>query len=319
MDQCISSDPQTLAAFTIDDGYTSWVEVVDPILEKHNLSITGFINDVEEGHNVKSRITLTWDAVKTLAETGRWEFGWHGTDHFLLTGLTSEKEEEQIAGFDELFEEHSLPRPRTFCYPYGGYDFSTMRTASKYFPAARTVSEGANTVYWVKEHPMEIKVTRIYEERDNDYYEGMISENLNRGVFIVFYLHSVEEPIATKEHPIEITSEDFEKLIGWLVEQDVKIVSFSQGIEEMKSRDFQVRSSIKFDNPLQTRITSQQIPMPSRYWETTLFFANFFGRYVPFIGDLLLKYWAPVTVFIVLSLVFCLANSIILIRRSDRS
>ncbi len=297
-------------ALTIDDGYTSWTETIDPILEKFNLSITGFINNLEAVDR-----DLTWEDVKRLSETGRWEFGWHSTNHPDLTTLSNKKEEEEISVADELFTSQSLPNPKTFCYPYGAYDFTTIATSKKYFSFARTVDEGTNSAYWVQEHPMEIKVTRIYQGRDTDFYKDIVSENLNKGTFIVFYLHAVGEPV---EGSVEITTEDFETLMEWLSRQDVKIVSFNQGLNEMKERDYQMKLNIIFDNPLQQRYTSA-IPIPSRYWEVTFISARVLGKFNPLVGDLILKYNTFLTILVMLSLLLCIYVSKSLIKRRNRS
>jgi len=151
---------QTLVSITVDDGYRSWIEEIDPILKKYNVSITGFINDIEKAkERVKTtNISITWEMVEQLSKTGRWEFGWHGINHSSLIMLNNSEKEEQICGFQELFEEHGLPNPKTFCYPFGTYDAATINIVSKYFSAARTTWEGINTVNWIKENPMKILV-----------------------------------------------------------------------------------------------------------------------------------------------------------------
>ena len=180
-----------------------------------------------------------------------------------------------------------------------------MLTTEKYFSAARTVNEGPNTVYWVQKHPMEIKVTRIYQDRDIDFYKDIVSENLNKGTFIVFYLHAVGEPVAGD---IEITLKNFEELMEWLTKQNTQIVSFSQGLNEMRNRNYQMKRNIRFDNPLQRRYTST-LPIPSRYWELSFGLARFIGKYNPSIGDLYLKYNTFITSFILFSLLLCMYMS----------
>ena len=305
---CIPGQSKTLVALTIDDGYRSWVDPIDPILKEYNFPITGFINDLNQVER-----SLTWDDVKKLSENELWEFGWHGLYHPDLTRLSRKEEERVISEGEQVFNNHSLPSPKIFCYPFGAYDFTTKLTVSEYFIASRSVQEGTNSAYWVQENPMEIKVTRIYHERDLDFYKNLVSENIDDGKLIVLYLHAVGEPVAGE---IEITIEDFEELIEWLTEQDVKIVSFQQGLEEMKTRNYNMKINIRFDNPLQQRYISA-IPLPSGFYEFTFASARFLGNFNPVIGDLILRFNVPLTTGIILFILLCLYSTKSLIKMSD--
>ncbi len=307
---CIPDSSDTLVALTIDDGYRSWLDSIDPILKEYNFPITGFINDLTQVEQ-----SLTWDDIKTLSENELWEFGWHGLYHSDLTRLSDKEEERVIAEGETVFNNHSLPSPKTFSYPFGAYDFTTKLTVSNFFIAARSVQEGPNSAYWVQEHPMEIKVTRIYHERNIGVYKNLVSENIHNGKFIVFYLHAVGEPVAGE---IEITIEDFKELIEWLTKQDVTIVSFKQGLEEMKTRNYDMKTNIRFDNPLQKKYVSA-IPLPSRFFELTFASAQVLGNFNPIIGDLILRFNVPLTTLITIILILCLNATKSLIKRSDRT
>jgi len=87
----------------------------------------------------------------------------------------------------------------------------------------------------VKKVPKEW-VQRINHERNNDFYKKIVTENIGKGVYIVFYFHSLEFHSFYYPDSLEISLENFDELIGWLVEQDVKVVTFSKGIEEMQGR-----------------------------------------------------------------------------------
>ena len=84
---------------------------------------------------------------------------------------------------------------------------------------------------------MRILIQRINHERNNDYYKAIITENVGEGVYIVFYFHSLEYHSLYYPDTLEISPLAFDDFIGWLAEQDVKIVTFSEGIMEMKSRE----------------------------------------------------------------------------------
>ncbi len=143
--RCIVENKQTLISFTIDDGYRSWYEIIDLISEKYGLPITGFLTN--------NLISLTWDEVKYLRDTGRWEFGWHTIDHPYLIRLNYTEMERQISDWS-VFEKYGLPSPETFAYPYGGYNYKAKEIASKYFLASRTTYEDVNTVCSIKDNPI---------------------------------------------------------------------------------------------------------------------------------------------------------------------
>ena len=111
--------PPRLVVLTFDDGERSHFTCAAPILEHHGFSATFFIT-AGLGFEDKERY-VTWDEVQALHEAG-FEIGNHTLAH---RNVQTQSAAEFRADLEELecrFQEHGLPRAKTFCYP--GYRVS---------------------------------------------------------------------------------------------------------------------------------------------------------------------------------------------------
>ncbi len=120
---------------TFDDGYQSWVDVVMPVLEKHNIKALFFIcsglldvygtetqkDFVKKRLLLKPRKTLSWEGAQKLVSAGH-TIGGHTVSHHNLAKL-SKKHPERV--WSEIKDnkvtlEHKLKtKVMDFAYPFG--------------------------------------------------------------------------------------------------------------------------------------------------------------------------------------------------------
>jgi peptidoglycan/xylan/chitin deacetylase (PgdA/CDA1 family) len=118
--------PDKAVALTFDDGYKNIFENAHPILYKHNLPYTVFINPSLIGVEAYQ---LTWQQVKLMAQQGA-TFANHGNEHqHLLARRTLESKQAWLARVmgDIEAAEKKLKRQlgyslRYMAYPYGEFD-----------------------------------------------------------------------------------------------------------------------------------------------------------------------------------------------------
>ena len=106
---------------TIDDGYKSFLTNGFPILKKHGVNATLFINTKDIG----SGDYMSWDDIKMLAEEGI-EIGNHTETHQYFLNLCAENRyvifKKELVNGQQLIQEKIGITPKVFAYPFGEYD-----------------------------------------------------------------------------------------------------------------------------------------------------------------------------------------------------
>jgi peptidoglycan/xylan/chitin deacetylase (PgdA/CDA1 family) len=119
--------------FTFDDGYTSWIEVVEPLLRKYNTHAVFFINSglldvhhdpalqsqfVRERLLLSPRKTLSWEGAQLLQREGHM-IGGHTATHARFSRLQKDMQEKEIKVDRERIEEMIQVVPSLFAYAFG--------------------------------------------------------------------------------------------------------------------------------------------------------------------------------------------------------
>lgn len=125
--------PEKPILLTFTNGYRNLQDIVDPVLANHNFNATAMIlpgrvggdsswdeGDINAGAPVVQH--LTWDQLRALQATGRWDFGSHSSTHPRLTTITNTTElNQEIAGSKQAIESELNGTVRAFSYPYGAH------------------------------------------------------------------------------------------------------------------------------------------------------------------------------------------------------
>ncbi len=133
-----------MMAITFDDGYRSTFDVAFPILQRFGIPATLFVPtafvgletpmswpgidhwaDSTDGDDLRC---VNWDQVGQLAAAG-WEIGSHSRTHPLLTTLTDEGLDHELAVSREECEAGSSSPCRAIAYPYGDVDVRVIEAA----------------------------------------------------------------------------------------------------------------------------------------------------------------------------------------------
>lgn len=257
--ECNCENSQTLIALTFDDGFSSWVSVVMPILICCNLTATAFI--CSPSYLMGDR-NFTWADVEELYSAG-WEIGWHTAEHTEFTVASKSEIVKDITNSQSLFQSHGLPAPVTFAYPGGMHDFTSMEIVDEYFLAARTCHIGVNSPCDVYEHPARLKTFFLGE--DAFAVKRTVNKHIGEGVFIVFLAHEIGQTAG------EMSIKDFENVAEFLYDEEQKgnidVVTFKEGVERMQELGKGGNRSwgIKLDSPFSSYSSVYGFPVPHRF------------------------------------------------------
>ena len=118
-------DASTTAAITFDDGYQCTFEEAWPVLRRHAIPATLF---VDTSRVDGPRPALSSEEVRTMAEGGM-EIASHSVSHVNLTELDAGELADELVDSRAALEA-MVERPVTgFAAPYGRYDASTVEAA----------------------------------------------------------------------------------------------------------------------------------------------------------------------------------------------
>lgn len=142
--------PEKPIVLTFLNGWRNHKDIVDPILARYGFKATNFIpphfiggDSSWDPHDKDPVIPhLTWDEIREMEASGRWDFQATGNEHTDLR-LTSPHIESRLA--KERIEQELGKTPRFFAYPYGaGTDEFHIRKAiwEEGYEAAFALREG---------------------------------------------------------------------------------------------------------------------------------------------------------------------------------
>jgi peptidoglycan/xylan/chitin deacetylase (PgdA/CDA1 family) len=114
---------------TVDDGYTSVLEIAAPILANRRHPALLFVSPALLGKETTPERIVSADELLELRRSG-FEVGAHGLDHRELTGLSDEELRRQCAGAREHLGDILGTLPRAFSYPHGAFDTRACRAVA---------------------------------------------------------------------------------------------------------------------------------------------------------------------------------------------
>ncbi len=146
LNNCENSDnfPEKPIIIQFDDGYTSFYEMVFPILHKYNIKaevyiITDYTQNLPTYH-CGSKF-LGWEQLKLMEDSGLVYVGLHGKNH---EPAINSSEEEMVKNFNlawDVIDENLGKHERFYVYPNGLFTAKTLKAFQE---------AGANTQFiWV--------------------------------------------------------------------------------------------------------------------------------------------------------------------------
>lgn len=120
--------PNTIA-LTFDDAYTSFAEIVIPVLERYRypaivfvpVGFVGKYNEWDQQFSDKKIPVLSWEKLKAITGNSLVTIGAHGFSHRPLSALSPDEITYEIAESKKLIELELHTRVDYFSYPYGQY------------------------------------------------------------------------------------------------------------------------------------------------------------------------------------------------------
>lgn len=137
--------PAKPVLITFDDGKkTNWT-VADPLLKKHGLRAVAFIYPTFIINKRNKHLKLTWDELRRMVASGRWDVESHTYWHPFLFKMTPKEQAFQFRKSREELEKRLGIQVRYVAYPFGGFNPKSIELLKEQgYAGAFTVNTGAN-------------------------------------------------------------------------------------------------------------------------------------------------------------------------------
>lgn len=218
-----------LVTFTFDDGFKDTYTKAAPTLAKYGLNGVAYVstgcvdglNECEE-HFGRDKKFMTWDEIRDLQNTYKWEIGSHSVTHPLLTKIDSTRKEYEIKTSKDILEKNGL-RVTNFASPHGDYDEESLGLIAKYYDSHRGF-HNTDKNKW----PFDNAVLQVKQVQGNvsvDEVKKAVDEAIAKKQWLVLVLHTVSDRPNKNKEAYENATADLDAMAAYVKkQQDAKLI-----------------------------------------------------------------------------------------------
>ena len=210
--QARAAAPPVVVTIQFDDGNANQVADALPILERHGMVATFYVNTGFIGADADH---MTWSDLTTLANAGN-EIAGHTLTHKNLKHLKPAAARQQICQDRDNLIDHGFA-PTSFAYPFGSFDAGTEHVvAACGYDSGRGVAGGTEAIppldpYATRTPPNPKKGTQV------STIEGYVTAaQTSGGGWVQLVFHNV----CVRCDPYAITPAHFDELLTWIHDQE---------------------------------------------------------------------------------------------------
>lgn len=210
-----------LVTITFDDGWLSVYENAMPILNEKSYKSSIYIaSDVIAPH---------WNRVskKQILKMESWghEIGSHTKSHKPLADMTVNKMKKEIVGSKEDLLDLGVKSVDTFAYPFGDYNnFTDQIVHEAGYLGARTSDWGFNST---ASDPYILKIKSVKSGTSFAQAQDWINEAIATDTWLILAFHRINNDGSE----YSTTPEDFKKIVNYLAERKIRVVTTTEGIQ----------------------------------------------------------------------------------------
>ena len=211
---------EPLFTITLDDGYVSQYTVARPLMSKYDYRGVCYVISSSVGRPGRMSI----EQLKILYQMG-WDISNHTATH--KPAHTTPAEEwiaDMKAGYDWLVENGFQRSAGHLAYPGGHNTVETLWSVQQYHKTGRLNMESKYGNTLPPANPYLLRVYPILTSTSISTVKNRIDENLERGQWLIFMFHGIDEDTSGSGW---VTPAFFEEFIEYLAEKNAKVVTMS--------------------------------------------------------------------------------------------
>jgi peptidoglycan/xylan/chitin deacetylase (PgdA/CDA1 family) len=162
--------PKKSVVITIDDGWKSAKTIAYPILKKYGFTAVLFVySDLIKSN--QNSVTLSWDELRYLHESGVFEVESHTLSHSDLTKVSEEQLQRELKESQRIINARTGASPVSLAYPYGVFNDRVVEAVKRNsYRAAFSVLRGSNAFYY---SPFTLNRTMVKGEKIDDFKKNL--------------------------------------------------------------------------------------------------------------------------------------------------
>jgi peptidoglycan/xylan/chitin deacetylase (PgdA/CDA1 family) len=142
--------PERTVVLTFDDGFQNFYFSAASVLRRLKFPATVFLPTAYCGRTngwpgqpdwVREEPLMTWDQISELAREGI-SFGAHSVNHPMLTDISADEAEREIAGSKAQIEKGTAQLAEFFAYPYGRWNPAVREIVRRHYRGACSTAAG---------------------------------------------------------------------------------------------------------------------------------------------------------------------------------
>jgi peptidoglycan/xylan/chitin deacetylase (PgdA/CDA1 family) len=159
--------PKKSVVIALDDGWKSARTIAYPILKKYGFTAVLFLyTDLVESK--QNPLTLNWDDVRFLKESGVFEIGSHTVTHSDLNKLSDDQLQRELKDSQRIIFEKIGVTTEVLAYPNGVFDERVIKTMKNLgYKAGFTVIKGGNPFF---NNPFSLNRSMVYNSEKLDHF-----------------------------------------------------------------------------------------------------------------------------------------------------
>lgn len=207
--------------FRLDDGLGNQYSAAAPMLDAAGFKGTFYIISRETADNGFPGF-VSKAQVQDLAARGH-EIGAHTRTHPHLTTLTSQQEQDEIAGSRQDLLGWSVGPVLSFAYPYGEYDATTLQIVrdAGFTSAAATISGYVST----NSDPYQLEYQELRNTVTLDQVKQWVDTAAQTHTWLILAFHDID----TSNSLYAVTPGMFQSIVNYVKQKGIPVVTVTQG------------------------------------------------------------------------------------------
>lgn len=221
-----ATQDETHIVFVMDDGWDTQYTQGYSILKKYGYP--GCIAVIPA--TVDTDNYVSYSELADLYMDG-WDMLNHTYNHVQLTGMTQDKQAEQMIQARDWLTSHGLKRGSdVIVFPGGLFDAATLDALStNHFIGGRSLkSLWTATAGCILE---DVEVCSIYDDLSFDTVQAAIDKAIRGNSTLVLVIHKIE-PVTEDQH-MQVSPEDFSRIVDYIHDQEenLSVITMTQLID----------------------------------------------------------------------------------------
>lgn len=224
-----ATTPDTVPAmvsFTFDDGFATTLHYAAPTLAQYGIEGTVYITtDYTDDGEAGNDEFMTWDEVRQLRDTYRWEIGSHAVTHEDLSEMDTDDMQDELEESKEILEEKGF-EINSFSVPFGSYNGFVQEAAARYYQNFRGFWDRDSMNIWPYNN-MILTVKSVEYSVTPAQIQTWVDEAIANRQWLILVYHDMKDELNLEDEYIT-TFSDFAEVAAYVASTGVQTPTVSE-------------------------------------------------------------------------------------------